>query len=124
MVTGWFDFTLVCVLQRLMQTVDIFFIGRDWKKFRSDIATSLFPLSPKPIRTNAVSDDLEKSLVRKNAGNCARISLVSFWYVRQGADYPFLRAGRQEDLMLGTRGTAPARRVKKIFGKNGLKKMK
>jgi hypothetical protein len=60
MITGLFDFTLVCTAFFEARTFDVFFIGRDWKKFSPGNGAFLFPVSPKPGRTNPVSDVEEK----------------------------------------------------------------
>jgi hypothetical protein len=62
------------------------------KSLEPIIGASLFPVSPKTSRTNAVSDDVEKSLMRKMPGNCLRVCLVSFWHAHSSDRLP-LQAG-------------------------------
>lgn len=127
MVTGWFDFTLVCVVLRLTRTVDVFFIGRDWKKFSADIAASLFPVLPKPNRTNAVSDDVEKSLMRKVPENASGPVWCFFGMCVRRVAYRFLRTYQQKEplLMPCTTGSVSARPERNFFEvKIALKKMK
>jgi hypothetical protein len=68
MVTGWFDFTLVCVVLRLMQTVDVFFIGGDWKKFRADYCCISFSTLAEANPDKCCFGRCRKIFNAKNAG--------------------------------------------------------